>query len=152
MADPQLSQDDPSLTLARAAVGRGWLTSEQLREVQAERSHDLASGLTQARSIENILVAKGYLSGQQLVTLLVRTGATRLREAAGRPLSVQTPVPPVRDDAGRVDIGATMAGVPDLVAAGVTNVYVNIASFARSAAEGSAVVPRVVDAFRAALS
>ena len=82
----------------------------------------------------------------------IRTGATRLREAAGRPLSVQAPVPPVRDDAGRVDIGATMAGVPDLVAAGVTNVYVNIASFARSAAEGSAVVPRVVDAFRAAWS
>jgi serine/threonine protein kinase len=86
MADPQLSQDDPSLTLARAAVGRGWLTSEQVREAQAERSHDLASGLTQARSIENILVAKGYLSGQQLVTLLdEQRSAPPSRPSAGAP-------------------------------------------------------------------
>ncbi|HVE41190.1 MAG TPA: protein kinase [Planctomycetota bacterium] len=70
MADRRSAPEDPSLTLARAAVGRGWVTADQLRDAQAERSRDLASGQSQARSLENILVAKGHLSAQQLVALL----------------------------------------------------------------------------------
>jgi serine/threonine protein kinase len=70
MADRRRPSEDPSVTLARAAVGRGWVTAEQLREAEAERSRDLAGGQAQARSLENILVAKGHLSAQQLVTLL----------------------------------------------------------------------------------
>ena len=70
MADRRLPPNDASLTLATAAVGRGWVTPEQLRDAQAEQSRDLEAGQTQARSLENILVAKGHLSAQQLVTLL----------------------------------------------------------------------------------
>ena len=70
MADRRLPPNDASLTLATAAVGRGWVTPEQLSDAQAEQSRDLEAGQTQARSLENILVAKGHLSAQQLVALL----------------------------------------------------------------------------------
>jgi hypothetical protein len=41
-----------------------------------------------------------------------------------------------------------MATVPELAAAGVTNVYVNVASFATSPREAPGALQRVADAFR----
>jgi probable F420-dependent oxidoreductase len=78
----------------------------------------------------------------------IRTGAGRLRTAVGRPVDVQAPARPVRAADGSVDAGATMATVPELAAAGVTNVYVNVASFATSPREAPGALQRVADAFR----
>ncbi len=69
----------------------------------------------------------------------VREGAERLRAAAAGPVAVQAPLPLARRDGTSLDLEAMMGGVPDLVAAGVTNSYVNVASLASSplAAEGA---------------
>lgn len=77
----------------------------------------------------------------------VRAGAQRLREAAGRPLDVQAPVPVRRRDDGSFDVEATMAAVPELAAAGVTNVYLNAASLGRSPAAAAEGIPAVAAAF-----
>lgn len=77
----------------------------------------------------------------------IRDGASRLRSAAGRPVTVQAPLRPVRDADGRVDVPATMAAAPGLVAAGATDVCVNIASLTRSPAAAPAVLERAVSAF-----
>jgi probable F420-dependent oxidoreductase len=78
----------------------------------------------------------------------IRAGAHRLRADAGRPIAVQAPAPPVKNDDGGRDPVATMAAVPDLVAAGASDIYVNIASFAASPAEASAALAVLVKAFR----
>jgi hypothetical protein len=69
----------------------------------------------------------------------IRAGAQQLRAAMTRPVDVQAPLPLVRGPDKRVDVRASMERVPDLIAAGVTNVYVNVASLADSplAAEGA---------------
>ena len=69
----------------------------------------------------------------------IRAGAERLRTATDRPLDIQAPMPLVRRDDKALDVGASLEHVPDLVAAGVTNIYVNVASLAASpvAAEGA---------------
>lgn len=78
----------------------------------------------------------------------IREGAARLREAAERPLEVQAPVQVRRGGDGRCDLTATMAEVPVLATAGVTNVYLNAASFAPSPREAAELLPAVVRAFR----
>lgn len=78
----------------------------------------------------------------------IRTGAERLRAATSRPLEVQAPVRPVRRTDGAVDLAATLAVVPELVDAGVTNVYVNIASLVGSATEAGSVLDGLVSTFR----
>jgi alkanesulfonate monooxygenase SsuD/methylene tetrahydromethanopterin reductase-like flavin-dependent oxidoreductase (luciferase family) len=80
----------------------------------------------------------------------IRDGAARLRAAVDRPLEVQAPAKPVRVGDGPPDASATMEAVPGLAAAGVTNVYVNIASFAASPDEASTAFAGLADAFRAA--
>jgi probable F420-dependent oxidoreductase len=79
----------------------------------------------------------------------IRDGATQLRASTERPLEVQAPAKPVRVGDGPADASATMEGVPDLLAAGVTNVYVNIASFASSPADAPKAMQSLADAFRA---
>ncbi len=81
----------------------------------------------------------------------IRAGASRLRASIDRPLTVQAPAPPVKGDDGTTDPAATFAQLPALVAAGVTSVYVNVASFARTVADAVDVLPRLTTAFRAAL-
>jgi len=81
----------------------------------------------------------------------IRTGAEELRGASGRPVDVQAPVPLVRGDDG-LDVGATMEGVPDLVAAGVTNVSINAMSIGPSPGEAADRLSAVVDGFRAVTS
>ena len=69
----------------------------------------------------------------------IRAGAKELGAATDRPIEIQAPVPLVRHADKSLDLRATIEHVPDLVAAGVTNVYVNAASLAQSplAAEGA---------------
>ena len=64
----------------------------------------------------------------------IRAGAARLRAACDRRLDIQAPLPLVRHDDRSIDVQATMEHVPDLVAAGVTNIYVNVAALAGSPA------------------
>lgn len=78
----------------------------------------------------------------------IRAGAQRLRSAADRPIDVQAPAPPVTASDGTRDPTATMAGVGDLVAAGATDIYVNIASFAGSAGAAAAALRQLATAFQ----
>lgn len=79
----------------------------------------------------------------------IRAGVRRLRAAAGRPIDVQAPVRPVRGPGSDRDAAATMASVPELVDAGATDIYVNVASFAASVDDAPAAIERVVSAFAA---
>ena len=78
----------------------------------------------------------------------IRRGAEDLRAAADRPIEVQAPLPPVRGGDG-LDLTATMEGVHELAAAGVTNVYLNAMSVAATPAAVADRLPSLVDAFRA---
>ena len=70
----------------------------------------------------------------------IATGVGRIRDAfaaAGRdasPLQVQAPLRMATGDDGRPDLAASMASVPELVAAGATDVIVTLRAFARDAA------------------
>ncbi|HEX3825180.1 MAG TPA: TIGR03619 family F420-dependent LLM class oxidoreductase [Mycobacteriales bacterium] len=77
----------------------------------------------------------------------IRAGADRLRSAAPRPIPVQAPATPVKRADGSRDPAATMAGVPDLMAAGASDIYVNIASFASSPAAAPSALDDLVTAF-----
>ena len=81
----------------------------------------------------------------------IRAGGDELRATADRPIDVQAPLPPVRGGEG-LDVAVTMEGVPDLIAAGVTNVSLNAMSIGASPAETIARLPAVVDSFRAVAS
>ena len=81
----------------------------------------------------------------------IRTGARELRDAADRPIDVQAPVRPVRGGDG-LDVAATMDGVPELLDAGVTNVYLNAASVAASPNAAIERLPELVGAFRSVAS
>jgi probable F420-dependent oxidoreductase len=80
----------------------------------------------------------------------IRDGAQRLRDATDRPLDIQSPLPLVRGGDGAVDLPASAAGLPDLAAAGVTNVYVNVASLARAPADAPAALERAATVLRSA--
>ena len=79
----------------------------------------------------------------------IRSGATRLREAASRPVDVQAPLTPIRRDDKSLDLEATMQQVPDLAGAGVTNVYLNAATLARTPQSATELLLALVEAFSA---
>ncbi|HVT21499.1 MAG TPA: TIGR03619 family F420-dependent LLM class oxidoreductase [Mycobacteriales bacterium] len=78
----------------------------------------------------------------------VRDGADRLAAAASRPLDVQMRAPTVTGADGAADPTGTMGAVPELVAAGVTDVTVNLAAFAPTLAEAPAALSALGKAFR----
>jgi probable F420-dependent oxidoreductase len=78
----------------------------------------------------------------------IRAGAARLRESTPRSVDVQAPLAPVRRDDKSLDVDATMRQLPDLAAAGVTNVYLNAATLARSPNEVERALPALVEALR----
>jgi probable F420-dependent oxidoreductase len=81
----------------------------------------------------------------------IRTGAARLRAATARPIDVQAPVRPVRSADGTVDLAATVAAVPELVDAGVTNIYVHVAAVADGPAQAAETLAQLVRELQAAL-
>ena len=100
------------------------------------------SGTLNARNLRRIVEwGDGWIPIMGASLDDIRTGAERLRAATDRPLDIQAPLPLARHDDRSVDMRATMEHVPDLIAAGVTNVYVNVAALASSpaAAEGALV-------------
>jgi probable F420-dependent oxidoreductase len=111
------------------------------------------SGTLNARNLRRVVeLGDGWIPIMGATIDDIRDGVARLREATDRPLEVQAPLRPVRNDSGTLDLEATMAGAPELVAAGVTNVYVNVAMLATSPAEAPARLAHTVAAFRAATS
>src|SRR3954451_15368854 len=82
----------------------------------------------------------------------IRGGAKRLRDAAQRPLDVQAPLMPVRRDDRSIDVEAMLGQVPELAAAGVTNVYVNAATLGRDPAAAADALPDVVSGLQEVLS
>lgn len=111
------------------------------------------SGTLNARNLRRVVeLGDGWIPIMGATLDDIRDGVTRLEEAADRPLDVQAPIRPVRSDGGALDLDATMAGAPELVEAGVTNIYVNVAMVAATPAEAPAALARTVAAFRAATS
>jgi probable F420-dependent oxidoreductase len=78
----------------------------------------------------------------------VRDGAARIAQAAGRPIDIQARAATVLGADGKPDAAATIAGVPELVEAGVTDVTVNLAAFAASLAEAPAALEVLGSQFR----
>jgi probable F420-dependent oxidoreductase len=85
----------------------------------------------------------------------ITSGAERIRTGwrqAGRDpdgLVVQAPLRIERGDDGRPDIARSMASIPELVAAGATDVHVYFAAFCRDADAAPGVLEALVTAFRA---
>ncbi|MGN6475330.1 MAG: TIGR03619 family F420-dependent LLM class oxidoreductase [Mycobacteriales bacterium] len=77
----------------------------------------------------------------------VRDGAARLREATSRPIDVQMRATTATGPDGRPDPTATLAGVPELVEAGVTDVTINLAAFAPTLADAPTVLATLGKAF-----
>ncbi len=85
----------------------------------------------------------------------IATGVARIRDAfaaAGRGpsmLQVQAPLRMAMADDGRPDLAASMASVPELVAAGATDVIVTLRAFARDAAAAPGAMVRLRKQFDA---
>jgi probable F420-dependent oxidoreductase len=73
----------------------------------------------------------------------IRAGAEQLA-AADRPIAIQAPARIAKAADGSRDIATTMDAVPDLTAAGATDIYVNIASFANGAPEAPKALEQLV--------
>jgi probable F420-dependent oxidoreductase len=111
------------------------------------------SGTLNARNLRRIgELGDGWIPIMGATIDDIRDGASRLRAEVDRPLDIQAPLRPVRRESGTLDLDATMAGAPELVEAGVTNVYVNVAMLAPSPTEAPAALAHAVAAFRAATS
>jgi probable F420-dependent oxidoreductase len=78
----------------------------------------------------------------------VRDGAARIAAATSRPTDVQMRAATAVGDDGKPDPVATMASVPELVDAGVTDVTVNLAAFAPTLADAPAGLTALGNAFR----
>jgi probable F420-dependent oxidoreductase len=106
------------------------------------------SGTLNDRNVHRVLTwGDGWIPIMGATLDDIRAGAKRLADSAGRAIDVQAPARIARRDDG-ADPAATMATVPELIDAGVTNVYVNIASFARSPAAAPDAISALVEAFR----
>jgi probable F420-dependent oxidoreductase len=87
----------------------------------------------------------------------IATGAKRIRAAwadAGRDpdqLQVQAPLRVAMGDDGRPDLARSIASLPELVAAGATDVNLPLRAFARAPEDAPAVMQEAVRRFRAAV-
>jgi probable F420-dependent oxidoreductase len=107
------------------------------------------SGTFNARTRRRVIeLGDGWIPIMGATLDEIRAGADDLRASTDRPLEVQAPLRPVRGESG-LDLTATMEGVPELVAAGVTNAYLNAMSIAPAPAAVADRLPQLVDAFRA---
>ncbi|HEX3897603.1 MAG TPA: TIGR03619 family F420-dependent LLM class oxidoreductase [Mycobacteriales bacterium] len=78
----------------------------------------------------------------------VRDGAARIAASTDRHIDIQSRAATVVGGDGKPDAVATIAGVPNLVAAGVTDVTVNIAAFAPTIAEAPGALATLGATFR----
>jgi probable F420-dependent oxidoreductase len=81
----------------------------------------------------------------------VRLGAERIRAQASRPITVQGRAPLAMNSDGKPDPVATMASVPDWVAAGADDISIHVVPFAPSMSDALAAFGKLAKAFRAAV-
>jgi tetratricopeptide (TPR) repeat protein/predicted Ser/Thr protein kinase len=86
--------------LGRAALDRGLITADQLREALVEQARDIQAGRPIPRKIGSILVTKGYLTDRQLDLLL---GAQKEKRTAAPPPRPATP-PPLPETIGKYKV------------------------------------------------
>jgi probable F420-dependent oxidoreductase len=107
------------------------------------------SGTLNERNLRRIVdLGDGWIPIMGATLDDVRDGAQRLAAAIERPITIQAPAPIARAADRTVDLAATMGGVPDLLAAGATDIYVNIASLAASPAAAPDALTALVTEFR----
>jgi probable F420-dependent oxidoreductase len=107
------------------------------------------SGTLTDRNLRRVVeLGDGWIPIMGATTDDVRDGAARIAAATDRPIDVQARATTVVGADGKPDVAATIAGVPELLAAGVTDVTVNIAAFAASLAEAPAALALLGSAFR----
>jgi probable F420-dependent oxidoreductase len=80
----------------------------------------------------------------------VREGAARIAAATDRRIDIQARASTVLGASGHPDAAATIAGVPELIDAGVTDVTINIAAFAPTIAAAPDALASLGTAFRQA--
>jgi probable F420-dependent oxidoreductase len=112
------------------------------------------SGVLHRRNVDRIVrLGDGWIPIMGATLDDIRAGVRQLGDAlaqAGRPpgaLRVRAPVVLVRDTAGTVDLDATMASVPDLVAAGATEVRIELRAATPDYTDKVAGFERIVESF-----
>ncbi|HEY8546167.1 MAG TPA: TIGR03619 family F420-dependent LLM class oxidoreductase [Acidimicrobiales bacterium] len=115
----------------------------------------LFSGVLHRRNVDRIArLGDGWIPIMGASLDEIRAGVDRLRralEGAGRDpgaLQVRAPVEVARDGGGRPDLDGSMASVPRLVAAGVTDVRVDLRLAPGAADDPAAACGALVEAFR----
>jgi probable F420-dependent oxidoreductase len=116
------------------------------------------SGVLHRRNVDRIVrLGDGWIPIMGATVDDVRAGVARLREelaAAGRDpgeLSVLAPAVLARGGDGRVDVEATLASAPELVAAGVTDVRVELRAATPDLDDTAKAFTRIAEAFRRAV-
>jgi probable F420-dependent oxidoreductase len=115
--------------------------------VQARLPVWFAGALTGHNLRRIVDLGDGWIPIMGATTDDIRASAQRLRDATQRQIAVQAPVRMVKADDGSRDPAATMANVPELLDAGVTDVYVNIAGFAGAPADAPGALAQLVGEF-----
>lgn len=110
------------------------------KPVQARGVPIWIAGTLHARNLARVVdYGSGWIPIMGETVEGIAAGAARIRDAftaAGRDpstLQVQAPLRMASGDDGRPDLAASMASVPDLVAAGATDVIATLRAFARDA-------------------
>jgi probable F420-dependent oxidoreductase len=127
------------------------------KPVQADGVPIWVAGTLHARNLARLVAhGAGWIPIMGETVEGIAAGVEQIRAAfmaAGRDpaaLQVQAPVRMAMGDDGRPDLAASMASVPDLVAAGATDVIVTLRAFARDVAESPDAMVRIRAAFDAA--
>lgn len=114
-------------------------------------------GQLHPRNVERIVrFADGWIPSPPTGREAAAAGAVRIHDAlreAGRDpagFRVRLSLPLVRDERGRPDPQRSVAALPQLAAAGATDVFVPLAAFAPTPAAATALLPELVAAARAA--
>ncbi len=106
------------------------------------------SGTLNSRNVRRITaLGDGWIPIMGATVDDIREGAARLRAATDRPLDVQAPPVYLRAPDKTPDVPGTFASVPDLVAAGATDVLAHLPAYARDSADAPRVLTEIVAAF-----
>ena len=105
MPGSDLQDGGQQLVLGKVLLERGLISADQLRDALSERARRVGSGEPITTSLGSILVSKGFLTDQQLVSLLAEQSAERAVEK-----SVAL-TPPPQEASIHVTPSGTMAGV-----------------------------------------
>jgi hypothetical protein len=70
LPEPETNPEDQALRLGQIALQKGLINAEQLREALAEQAREVAGGAVHPRPLGNLLRDKGYITNEQLNSLL----------------------------------------------------------------------------------